>query len=206
MTGQSYSERHRAALDAGWRAWGRLGVDQWDLAFGKSSPPPIEALADAAVPRMIQLAESLLDELDEELEIDDDRRRRALTQACTSWLRGAPAAIVHAIAHEVATPDPVPFEPPPAGSWIRERWLPREPYRREPEWASMWHRFSGDLRLGGYHLRNDVYGRTTCGRRVGLRTGEFHDLVVLDERPGVDACRQCARRDAPRAPVTETVA
>jgi hypothetical protein len=103
----------------------------------------------------------------------------------------------------MSTPEPIPFDPPAAGTWLRCRWLPhaamgRTRPRLAPEWDGCWHVFSGDLRAGdgrGHEIR----GRALCGVSLSLRDfrlfegSQMYDFVVADEQPTVDACRTCAR-------------
>lgn len=100
-----------------------------------------------------------------------------------------------------APTEALPLVPPPAGSWVRARWLPntirRAAPRIAPEWNGSWHVATGDVRVWP-HLRGDAQARSLCGKRVGLRwhrwDGEpIGDHVVADELPTIDVCLTCLR-------------
>lgn len=90
-----------------------------------------------------------------------------------------------------------PIAPPPAGSWIRGRWL------RELTWDGLWHLATGDLsvwtrgRLAAFEVV-EVYAVKRCGRRISLGASDldgrpYYDCVVVTERPTVDLCSRCLR-------------
>jgi hypothetical protein len=99
-------------------------------------------------------------------------------------------------------PEPIPFDPPAAGAWLRCRWLPRVAVGRSkprlvPEWDGCWHIFSGEVQAGA--RRGEIKGRARCGLRMRMRDfslfdgSRLSDFVVADEQPTVDTCRACIR-------------
>lgn len=201
-----WSGRHDAAREEAWGALERLGVTRWGLALAQpNDPPPAQllTLARELARTVVEPAELVLDELDADLDVE--ARKRIMTAAATSALYGIASGLVDAIAKELATPEAQPFAPPPAGSWIRARWLPRSgsTSRRSgegaPTWDGGWHLFSGDWSEVDRRSHR-ILGRMRCGWQATLRdeslsTGEpSHDYVAIDELPTVDACRRCHPR------------
>lgn len=189
-----------AAGDTAWHAWHRLGVDGFRLAFDESTAPPmLEELAATIAPAVATVTRAVLDEL--EVRLYGEARERVVATAQHDMLTHTAWAVVEAVRRELMRPEPEPYAPPPAGAWIRSRWLPRPAVRRlkahpEPSWDGLWHRFTGDVAVPGRgHRRiNDRIGRVRCGISVTLRDDLLgQDLVVAETMPAVDACRRCAR-------------
>jgi hypothetical protein len=176
---------------------------------GSPLPKPFADLVELLSPYMAEVGEALLDQLDEDL--GHEARRRIVLEAIAKEVVHVRYAFIDAIRAELMRPEPMPFSPPAAGSWIRRRLLPdplpgrggRPPLRLEPEWAGPWHLFSGDITFGDGQGQL-VHGRSRCGRRVPLRLladggAPVWDFVAVPDRPAVDACRLCAkvsRRDS----------
>lgn len=185
-----------AAGDAGWRALRSIGSTA-DLYRGLADIcGPVADLADRAVDRL-------------EVELDDAGRRRVINGAAADAMNHVLWSVVGAIRKELTRPEPIPFAPPAAGAWCRQRWLPRPATRRmkarvSPEWDGAWHVFSGDLaapRMDGPFL-NDRIGRARCGASLRFRLGPTttSDVVIADQRPTVDLCLRCvAIADGPAA-------
>jgi hypothetical protein len=203
---KGWSGRHDAARDEAWRALHRLGVSQWDLGIAKRTDPPPAALMTLARElgrAVVEPAEMVLDELGADLDLA--ARKRIMEGAARSALYGVASGLVSAIADELSRTEPVPFAPPPAGSWIRARCLPRESstsrWRGQdaPSWDGAWHLFSGDWSEGDRRTHG-IRGRMRCGWTVTLRDENFstgkpmRDYVTIDELPSVDACRRCYPR------------
>lgn len=190
-----WSGTHMAAGDVAWEAWNRLDVNAWDhMLIEASGPPILGALGEAMAPELDRVTRLVLDEL--EVRLYGEARERVVSRVQADMAKHAMWAVVGAIEAELMRPDPVPFTPPPAGAWIRGRWLPRAAVGRlgprpEPTWDGLWHLFSGDLRTRPT-LNTDVLGQTRCGVRITLRS-EHAEAAIANERPGVDACRRCAR-------------
>lgn len=191
-----------AAGDVAWRAWNRLGVSAWDQMFvGSPGPALLDGLGAAMVPELDRVTRLVLDEL-EEVRLYGEARERVVAHVQVAMVKHVVWAAVDAIRRELTRPDPVPFAPPPAGSWIRGRWAARPAGGRlaaqPPTWNGLWHRFAGDLKTYPFRI-NDVDGRTACGRRVTLRSG--HAAAALaDDMPGVDVCRRCRPVPGPSQP------
>jgi hypothetical protein len=199
MTAPSWAERDQQGRDAAWTAWRRIGVEPFEIAFHDSpTPHPLLELAGTVAKAMVEPTMAVMNALDADL--DQEATNRILVEAASNSIRHVPWSIVEAIAHELARTDPVPFSPPPAGAWVRSRYLPRSWGERRrprltPEWSGMWHVFSGDFSAGDQRSE-DVYGRSRCGRSMLLRSNDgvpHADYVLADELPGVDACRRCQR-------------
>ena len=82
----------------------------------------------------------------------------------------------------------------PAGSWIRERLLPRT-FRRgkprvAPEWWGAWHLATGDMEWEPHWRHMRV--RARCGHGVTTEGRDYADFVIADSVPAVDVCRKCA--------------
>lgn len=183
MQGGSWSVRHDAARDAARRAWYRLG--------STISPELVEAL----VPAVEDASVAFLDEL---RVTAPEERRRILARAIISVADGVASALIGAYAVEASGVPPIPITPPPAGTWVRQRWHPQAGGRRPvigPEWCGAWHLFSGDFRIGDERA-HAVVGRTRCGRSVWLRAYDlFGDGELLRDvgRRGQSPHRRCLR-------------
>ncbi|MGD0863322.1 MAG: hypothetical protein ABSA21_11265 [Candidatus Limnocylindrales bacterium] len=199
----SWSAKHDEARDSAWAAWHRLGLTTADLLNAEDhTADPLAPIALALGKPMVKVAADLLEQMDEDL--DPETRLRIIEKAVTRTASHAVRALVDSIADELAEPEPVPFDPPSAGTWLRCRLLPRAAVRRlgpqlVPEWDGCWHIFSGDLETHD-HRTHEINGRALCGARLSLRSfslfgdGEqSRDYVVTEDRPTVDACRTCAR-------------
>lgn len=181
---------HMAAGDAAWRAWNRLGVTAWDhMLIEAPGPAILDELGEAMTPELDRVTRLVLDEL--EVRLYGEARERIVRRVQADMTQHAIRAVNGAIAAELTRPDPVPFTPPLAGSWVRERW--RSQARPEPTWRGKWHVFSGDLQPHRF-LVNAVNGRTACGLQVILR-GDYQDVAVSETTPGVDACKRCAKKN-----------
>jgi hypothetical protein len=194
---ESWSTRRDVGRQAAEDALARAG-------FGSSWSEPgprLIALAGRVAEAVAESFAPVLDAIDEEL--DDEARRRVLKFAVSGALWASRSSLADAMASELARPDPQPFTPPLAGSWLRSRRLPRPAIRRlrartVPEWDGAWHVFSGDIRNGDERT-HDIAGRALCGVELRLRGESLFDglpstdYVVAERRPGVDACRRCER-------------
>lgn len=202
MTAEGWSAKVQAGRDATWAAWRRLTVDPFALLDTRAPVPPILAdLARGLTGPIAVTTAAVLDELPHDL--DAEARQRITAAAVTDMLTHVLWAIGGAVGGELARPEPMPYSAPPAGSWIRDRYLDK-PTRRQrtldtgPRWHGAWHRFTGDLHRGDERM-HEVDGLTRCGRRVTLRSfrlydGELsHEAAVAVSMPDVDYCRKCAR-------------
>jgi hypothetical protein len=193
MTAPSWARVHQQARDDAWRAFDRLGVESFDVSEMTAE------IGRAIVPATLDVAADLGQTL------DDEARVRVLSAAVRAAVNAAASGIVDAVANEVARPDPVPFSPPAAGSWVRSRVMRsggRSRRARRPDtgptWDGAWHVFSGDFEPGD-RRRHEVTGRSACGQRLTLRSANLFDAAAgtsyatADETPGVDACRTCRR-------------
>ena len=198
----SWSSRHQAARDDAMRVLHRT-------AEGFIEKPAKE-IARALVDPTLAVLRDL------QCDLDDEAEQRVLIAAAMGVLRSISGSIADAIADELARPEPMPFQSPPAGTWLRARCLPqprrdRLAPRLTPEWSSAWHVFSGDLQAGD-ERSHAVRGLTRCGTRLYFRyvhlfTGEpLWDCVIADATPTVDICLRCLRIvDGPDAAVTRSV-
>jgi hypothetical protein len=198
------SGRHEAARDEAWRAFLKLGVSRATLAANKPAddkPKPLVTLTSALAKAVVDPVDMVLAELGRP--ISDEERLRIISGAAAASVQGVISGIAEAIARELSRPQPVPFAPPAAGSWIRARTLPRAAARRlesrtEPTWDGVWHVFCGDWREAD-RGKAWITGRTRCGtsmtlRHASARTGEpSHDYVSMDDVPTTDGCRRCLR-------------
>lgn len=180
------------AGDVAWRAWNRLGVSGWDVSVHGERPDALRSFAEAVEPATERLAREVLDEL--EVRLYGEARERVVALARQRTVSHVLWAVVEAVRVELMRPDPVPFAPPPAGSWCRNRWLPSEPSPRrrgrpQAEWDGAWHVFGGDL--VGTRRVNDVGGVARCGARIAFRFGPWREAAVADDRPVVDLCLRC---------------
>lgn len=141
--------------------------------------------------------------------LDEDARLRVMTAVVSAVAWRLPGAVAEAVAAELARPEPLPFAPPAAGSWVRERWAPSRSTRARasvgPEWHGAWHVFGGDVRTGDART-HEVKGRTLCGWIIVLRRYRLEgplelgaDAAVADAMPGVETCGRCRQRVEPEA-------
>lgn len=170
-----------AAGDVAWRAWNRLGVNAWDhMLVGSPGPAILDELDAAMAPELDRITRLVLDEL--EVRLYGEARERVVAAVRVGMGNSAMWAVVGAIRRELTRPDPIPFTPPPAGAWVRGRYI------RDAQWDGVWHLFSGDMTS---RRVNDVTGRSRCGVRITLRS-EYAEAAIAEDRPAVDACRRCA--------------
>jgi hypothetical protein len=182
-----------AAGDVAWHAWNRLGVDVMGTVLGDERPEVLQPLAAAMAPELDRVTRLVLDELG--VRLYGEARERVVDAVQRAMLHHSLWAVVEGIRKELTRPDPVPFMPPPAGWWIRARWIRSA---REAVWHGRWHLFSGDIRRPIRRV-NDVMGRTRCGVDVALRLSDWSsaDHVAVADRPAIDACGTCLRLDSP---------
>jgi hypothetical protein len=188
---------HLDAGDVAWAAWRRLGVEPYVFGFGGPAPAALEEVAEVMAPAVAIVTRTVLDEL--EVRLYGEARERVVEDTQLDVLQHVMWAVVHAVARELERPEPEPYAPPPAGSWMRTRRPARAATRRlkarpEPTWEGLWHRFTGDVVMIGRvaAFQNDRAGLARCGARVNLR-GSCGEAVVVETMPGVDVCRSCAR-------------
>ncbi len=161
---------------------GRFRGSPFAVAFGGAVPPVLVDLAAAIEPEVGRVARLVLDEAD--VRLYGEARERVVADAKRDAVRHVLWAVVEAVRRELMRPEPVPFTPPRAGSWIRGRWT------QDERWYGKWHVFSGDLRTWP-HAVNVVHGTTRCGVRITLRSA-VAEAVVADKPPALDACRRCS--------------
>ena len=194
----SWESRRRQGRDAAFQVFYRMGLDTMDLATEEGPTPAfLRELAVAVTKVIAEPACAVLDGLD--MELDDAARVRIIVSAASRTVHASLWGIADAIGNELARPQPVPFVPPPARSWIRCRWLSRGATRHGGRaWDGMWHVYSGDFSAGDVRSQ-DVTGRALCGARLRMRSVSLfddaggQDFVMAEGMPGVDACRRCAR-------------
>lgn len=185
-----WATRHRENRDAAFQALYAFG---WHPLGDKAPTPLVGDLARAATDPVIDLARRFVEAM--ALDLSDEARLRLEHRILQKVVAAAIWAIPDAIADELTTTEPEPYAPPPAGSWVRNRYHPES---ADPKWDGKWHLFGGDVTRGDART-NDVNGRASCGARLHLRNGSlfddelFQDVAVAETMPSVDACRRCAR-------------
>jgi hypothetical protein len=202
---RGWSEFHEEGYQAGWAAWRRFGIELYDHIGNASRldrEPQMVPLARQIVEAIVEPALAVLDRVDLELKLDRDAQARYLEAIALGLVHNFMFQVSSSIGDEWARANVelVPFDPPQTGQWIRSR---RRDGDEEPEWRGAWHVFNGDLdprnsRTGG------MDGHTRCGRRMTLLLASMSgaggwDTVAVDDLPGVDVCKSCARASEARS-------
>ena len=116
----------------GWGARHDRGLRLAEAALREVDPEVLKRLAHDVAAATAEATVLVLDEVP--IDLDDLAERRVAREAATMLVAFATRAIVDAIAREAARVPPLPFAPPPAGAWVRCRWLrnPRTVPARAP--------------------------------------------------------------------------